>query len=338
MNSRQVALARVLYGDEFADIIKMDGSSLHVERPLTKKALKPVKTSAQIKANKAYDRAYKKFQKAPVGNSKKFYAREANLAEATERTWDADETASRKVSKGFNIAKMNEEKQQVYGWASITKLDGEPVVDLQGDYIHIDEVRQAAHHYLNNSRKGGVMHQRDGEEPRQVGHLIESVIVDDSIKKALGMPDDTPEGWFIGMQVTDDETWENYKNGKYLDFSVHGRGKRVPIDSISKAQAPPRSPEERKYRAARSSYNSAKIGLGAEALQVAGLGAIAVPSAIKALKKTGGSTGHKILAGIGAAGTVGSAVNTASKIGIARGYKQSYDIARDDFTRKHPNG
>ena len=60
------------------------------------------------------------------------------------------------------FAKVNTDKQQVFGWASIVELNGEPVVDLQGDYISIDEVEKSAYEYVHKSRKGGDMHLREG--------------------------------------------------------------------------------------------------------------------------------------------------------------------------------
>lgn len=128
------------------------------------------------------------------------------------------------------IAKMDSDKRQVFGWASIVELNGEKVVDLQGDYISIDEVEKSAYDYVHKSRKGGDMHlrdQMDGED--RVVHksdMIESFVITPEKKKALKMPEDTPTGWWVGYQINDDELWQKVKSGERTGFSIHGRGVR----------------------------------------------------------------------------------------------------------------
>lgn len=125
------------------------------------------------------------------------------------------------------VSKADNEKRQVYGWVSVTEVDGEPVVDRQGDYVHIDVIEKAAHDYMANSRKGGDMHVRIGDEPKHVSDLIESFVVTDEKKKILGLPESTPTGWWAGFQIHDDATWELVKKGERPMFSIHGSGRRV---------------------------------------------------------------------------------------------------------------
>lgn len=124
------------------------------------------------------------------------------------------------------VSKAIEDKRQVYGWASITEMDGVPVVDLQGDYVTIDEIEKAAHTYIAKSRKGGDMHVRVGDAPKHVADLIESVVITPEKKTALGLPEDSPTGWWVGMQVNDEDTWNLVKDGKRPMFSIHGSGRR----------------------------------------------------------------------------------------------------------------
>ena len=128
------------------------------------------------------------------------------------------------------VSKALDDKRQVFGWASITEMNGEPVVDLQGDYVTIEVIEKAAHAYLTSSRKGGDMHRRNGDEPHHVADLIESVVITPEKKKALGLPDDSPTGWWVGYQVNDDKTWDLVKNGERPMFSIHGSGSRVEKD------------------------------------------------------------------------------------------------------------
>lgn len=129
------------------------------------------------------------------------------------------------------ISKLDEDQQQAFGWASIASVDGRPVVDLQGDVIGIDELEKAAYSYVLDSRVGGVMHQRvDKSQPKKVGTLIESFVVTPEKIEKMGLPDDTPQGWWIGFQVEDDEVWKGVKEGTYSMFSIHGKGRREPVE------------------------------------------------------------------------------------------------------------
>lgn len=126
------------------------------------------------------------------------------------------------------ISKVDEDKRQVFGWASIVEMNGEPVVDLQGDYIDINEIEKSAYEYVIKSRRGGDMHRRNGEEAHHASDMIESFLVTPEKIEKMGLPPTTPIGWWVGYQVNDDEAWELVKSGKRTGFSIHGRGQRTP--------------------------------------------------------------------------------------------------------------
>jgi len=126
------------------------------------------------------------------------------------------------------FSKFDTDKRQVFGWASIVELNGEPVVDLQGDYISADEIEKAAYTYVQKSRRGGDMHRREGAEAFHASDMIESVIFTPEKIEKMGLPPGSlPTGWWVGYQVHDDETWNLVKSGKRTGFSIHGRGKRA---------------------------------------------------------------------------------------------------------------
>lgn len=127
------------------------------------------------------------------------------------------------------FAKSDEDKRQVFGWASIVEIGGEPVVDLQGDIIAPDELERAAYDYVHKSRVGGDEHQRDGDQPMHVGNMIESVVFTPEKIAKMGLPDDFPVGWWVGYKVEDDATWDAIKRGDRTGFSIHGRGRRTPV-------------------------------------------------------------------------------------------------------------
>lgn len=128
------------------------------------------------------------------------------------------------------ISKMNVEKKQVFGWASVIEINGEPVIDLQGDVMTIDTIEKAAYDYVHKSRKGGNQHQRAGEEPLHVSDMIESFVLTPEKKDQMGLPDTVPTGWWVGFQINDDDTWTAYKDGKLKEFSIHGSGTRKALE------------------------------------------------------------------------------------------------------------
>jgi hypothetical protein len=145
------------------------------------------------------------------------------------------EQAKDKLSKSITwegeISKVDTDKRQVFGWASIVEVDGQPVVDLQGDYIDIDEIEKSAYEYVIKSRKGGDMHRRNSDDsPVHASDMIESFIVTPEKKEKLGLPDSMPTGWWVGYQINDDEAWNLVKSGKRTGFSIHGRGQRTPSE------------------------------------------------------------------------------------------------------------
>lgn len=129
------------------------------------------------------------------------------------------------------FSKVDDEKRQVFGYASIVELDGQPVIDRQGDYISSEEIEKAAYAYVQNSRKGGHQHKRDGDGPFHASNMIESIVFTPEKIEKMGLPASTPVGWWVGYKVEDDETWGKVKRGEVTGFSIHGKGKRQEIDA-----------------------------------------------------------------------------------------------------------
>lgn len=133
------------------------------------------------------------------------------------------------VTWSGEITKADEDKRQVFGWASIVEIDGQPVVDRQGDWISPDEIEKAAYEYVMKSRKGGLQHRRNGDEPFHASDMIESFVLTPEKIEKMGLPDSTPVGWWVGYKVHDDEAWTKIKKGEVTGFSIHGRGKRKEV-------------------------------------------------------------------------------------------------------------
>lgn len=60
-----------------------------------------------------------------------------------------------------------------------------------------------------------------------IGEVVESVIVDDELAKALGISDGK-RGWWIGMRINDPAIQEMVRKGTFRAFSIGGSGRRQP--------------------------------------------------------------------------------------------------------------
>ena len=145
----------------------------------------------------------------------------------------ADEEDGFGVTWAGEFSKFDEDKRQVFGWASVVEVDGRPVIDRQGDWITPDEIEKAAYKYVQDSRKGGHQHRRtDDDQPFHASNMIESIVFTPEKIAKMGLPDDFPVGWWVGYQVHDEETWEKVKKGDVTGFSIHGRGKRRAVAEV----------------------------------------------------------------------------------------------------------
>ena len=149
----------------------------------------------------------------------------------------ADDDAVDIVWSG-EFSKFDAPKRQAFGWASVVEIAGQPVIDLQGDFITPDDIEEAAYAYVHKRRVGGSQHERDEwDRPVQAGYLIESKVWTDqkyeAFAKSLNLDPalfaDAPRGWEVGFQYAPGSTWDDITKGLKTGFSVHGRGKRVPV-------------------------------------------------------------------------------------------------------------
>lgn len=122
------------------------------------------------------------------------------------------------------ILKVDDEKRIVWGWASVTTVKGEPVVDLHGDVIKTETMVEAADKFMLYRRTAKAMH--DG---KQIGIVLHSFPFTKELGEALGVTSDR-EGWIIAMKILDEDHWSRVKSGEFRGFSIGGKGKRVQID------------------------------------------------------------------------------------------------------------
>jgi hypothetical protein len=121
----------------------------------------------------------------------------------------------------LRVAKADEDKQQIFGWASVSTIDGQRVIDKQDDVIPIEELEAGAYEFVQFHRDMGDMHLRLG-----TGRMIESVVCTKQ-KAACGLSatvDGKPvEAWWVGFQIVDPESWRAFKAGERPELSIGGR-------------------------------------------------------------------------------------------------------------------
>lgn len=125
----------------------------------------------------------------------------------------------------FSIAKLDPDRNLVFGWASVAAtVDGELLIDKQGDVIPPEELETAAYEYVLEFREADEMHQRIAK-----GALVESLVATPEKVAAMGLPPGSlPVGWWVGFKM-DPATFQAVKAGKYPMFSIEGTAERVEV-------------------------------------------------------------------------------------------------------------
>lgn len=118
------------------------------------------------------------------------------------------------------IAKIDDEKRLVFGWANVSvRKSGETIVDHQGHFTPIEELEPAAYEFALSYRDAGGDHTKG----YITGQMVESVVITKEKLQMWGLaPNAMPEGWWIGFHVDDDTAWEKVKKGDYRMFSIEG--------------------------------------------------------------------------------------------------------------------
>ncbi len=190
-----------------------------------------------------------------IGNGKKRKAKDfrATIGEINGKVVNESGVAKAEGEihrqSAFRITKIDDEQMAVFGWASVTHINGEVVIDKQGDIIESDELEKAVYDYVRHCREQGDMHER-----RDVGRLIESTVYTAEKAEKCGITAFDPTtgeqifGWYVGFKVSAPDVWKRIRSGALPEFSIGGRAIRVPfIEKVMKGEGNPNHDEQGRF-------------------------------------------------------------------------------------------
>lgn len=95
-------------------------------------------------------------------------------------------------------------------------------VDAQQDIYSVEEVRQVAHRFLEESQTLGLMHQLPAAGQVKI---VESYLA----PRELSFGDEVVKAgtWLLGVHVLSDELWARVKGGEFTGFSIGGHARRI---------------------------------------------------------------------------------------------------------------
>lgn len=128
------------------------------------------------------------------------------------------------VDNAVKLAKVDDSLGLVFGWAIISKLNGQEYYDTQGDFIPEDVMLNAAASYMQNGAIAKEMHVGEAK-----GRVVFAWPMTEDIAKAMGI-NAYQTGLMIAMKPDNKAMLEKFRDGTYSGFSIGGRGERVPVE------------------------------------------------------------------------------------------------------------
>lgn len=132
---------------------------------------------------------------------------------------------SEEWQREFEIKKVDQDQQLVFGWLSIAQdAQGNTIVDADNDIIEPADLEKAAYTHVLKFRKAGENHES------LIGDLVESMVFTKEKQQALGIPDGIlPCGWWVGYFI-EKNAFAKVKSQEYNSFSIGGRGRREVVE------------------------------------------------------------------------------------------------------------
>lgn len=120
------------------------------------------------------------------------------------------------IAKSLDIVKIDESLGLVFGYAIVSKIDGEDFVDSQNDHIPEDAMLKAATDFMQTARVSKEMH--DGDS---IGTVVFAFPMTTEIAKALDI-DVRMTGLLVAIKPNDSAMLEKFKTGEFTGFSIGG--------------------------------------------------------------------------------------------------------------------
>lgn len=148
--------------------------------------------------------------------------------EGDESEGERTDRADRAFEKSTQLVKGLDPSDERYVLGIVLEPE---VVDAQGDIYSAEEIRYAAHRFMEEFGGLGLMHRLrvNGDVKVLESYLAPTdfAIGDLTVRKGT---------WMFAVRVLSDELWERVKSGDLTGFSIGGSARRVPEPSIA---APP---------------------------------------------------------------------------------------------------
>lgn len=104
----------------------------------------------------------------------------------------------------------------VFGWAIVSKVDGAPFFDSQGDHIPEESMLKAATDFMVHSRVAKEMH-----AGAQKGTVVFAFPMTADLAKAMDITTKYT-GLMIAMRPDNPAMLEKFRSGEYTGFSIGG--------------------------------------------------------------------------------------------------------------------
>jgi DNA adenine methylase len=168
---------------------------------------------------------------------------EKRLDELADDGWEVDsvieEPAEERVeaapdahtfAKSIPLIKGLEPGDERYVMGIVLEPD---VVDAQGDTYSAEEIRGAAHKFMEDFGGLGLMHRMRVNGQVKV---LESFLAPTAFK--VGEREVKKGTWLLAVRILSDELWERVRDGELTGFSIGGSARRIPEAAPAGAAAP----------------------------------------------------------------------------------------------------
>jgi len=123
------------------------------------------------------------------------------------------------------VTKVDRKLGLVLGWAIVSKIDGEPYFDTQGDHITEEAMLEAATNFMQSARAAKAMHAGADR-----GTIVFAWPMTEEIAKAYGIETGGKYGLMVAAKY-DAEVMEKFESGEYTGFSIGGfRGEEEDVE------------------------------------------------------------------------------------------------------------